>query len=395
MNSFFFFIIILFVLAVTLRVDFVFSILYLFAGIYIVLRLWTDHVFSRLEVRRTFVERAFLGDLVTVKLKLTNHSPLPILWLQLNEVIPWSLSMSTAQAVREIITLKGKESRTITYTLRASRRGYYAVGPLTLTGGDLLGATPGHPTQLEAAPLIVYPQVIRMVTLKLPTHSPQAILPVAMPVFEDPARITGLKSYQWGDNPRHIHWPATASSGQVMVKQFQPAIARECTLFLSLSRSDYHRRQREHALELAITVAASLANHMLSQEKLPVGLDTIALDPLTGAEQHFSLPAGKDQSQLMRILEVLARIQPVDEADFLANLRRQVVNQPWGATVVIITGQESKALAETLLWLKSIGFSPVLVLAGQKTGPFTVPRLGLPAFDIWDEKDIERWLPTL
>lgn len=395
MNSFFFFILILFVLAVTLRVDFFFSILYLFVGIYIALRLWTDHVFSRLAVKRTFVERAFLGDLVTVKLQITNHSPLPALWLQSHEAIPWSLSMSTAQAVREIITLSGKETRTLTYTLRAGRRGYYSIGPLTLTGGDLLGAVKTQTIHIEAMPLIVYPQVIKMSAVKLPTHSPQAILPVAMPIFEDPARITGLKNYQWGDNPRYIHWPATASGGQVMVKQFQPAIARECTLFLSLSRSDYHLKQRENALELAITVAASLANHMLAQEKLPVGFDTQAFDPLTGEKQHFYLPAGKNQTQLMRILEVLARVQPVDEGDFLANLRRQVVNQPWGATVVIIIGKESEALVETLLWLKRVGFNPSLVTVGQKTASATASGLGMPTFDIWDEKDIELWLPIL
>lgn len=395
MNAFFAYIIILFVLAATLKVDFFFTILYLFVGVFIVLRFWLNHVFSRLETRRTFVPRAFPGDTIQVKLDIANNSPLPIPWLSLNEAVPWSLSSGANQMLQQVISLHGKEKRTITYTLKATRRGYYQVGPLNLTSGDLLGITRSQTTQLEAGTLIVYPKVVSMADLKLPTHSPQAILPIPLPIFEDPARITGLRSYQWGDNPRHIHWPATAAGNQVMVKQFQPAIARESIIFLNLSRKDYHRKQREHALELAITVAASLATHMLINEKLTVGLDTTAMDPPAQQERHFNLPPGKGQSHLMQILEVLARVQPVDQSDFPANLRHEAINLGWGATIMVISNKTTETLINTLLWLKQIGFSPGLALVGHKTEPTVNSRLPIPVFDIWHEKDIETWFPNL
>ena len=203
--------------------------------------------------------------------------------------------------------------------------------------------------------------------------------------------MTGIREYHWGDNPRYIHWPASARTGQIMVKQFRPAIARETAIFLNLTRSDYFRQHQESALELAISVAASLSYNILSHEKLPVGFDTTAEDPLSRNIHHFHLPTGKEQGQLLHILEVLARIQPVDRGNFLSNLRHQAVQQSWGTTIVVITGQESDALSETLLWLKSRGFHPVFVLMDQYPRSDQFSSRLVPSFEIRKEKDIETW----
>ncbi|RME43505.1 MAG: DUF58 domain-containing protein [Caldilineae bacterium] len=242
--------------------------------------------------------------------------------------------------------------------------------------------------------MIVYPRIIPIAQLGLPTHSPQVVLPTPPPIFEDPSRITGLRTYRWGDNPRRIHWPATAATRQVMVKQFQPAIARESTLFLNMNRLDYPRKERGYALELAIIAAASLAHHTLTHENLPAGFDTVALDPLAGAVRPFAIPPGKEPGQLMQILEVLARIRPIEEGDFAARLRAQAVRLSWGATVVVIGGGEEAGLVETLLWLRRAGFNPVLALVGRPHPRAWLSRFPVPTFEIWREKDIEAWQAT-
>ena len=143
--------------------------------------------------------------------------------------------------------------------------------------------------RLEPAHLIVYPKVLPLTRLKLPTHSPQVVLATPTPLFQDPNRITGVRSYVQGDNPRHIHWPASATTGQVLVKQFQPAIARDTAIFLNLNRADYSQRraQADVAIELAIVVAASLANHIVIVDNLAVGLSTSGTDPLLQDQGHF------------------------------------------------------------------------------------------------------------
>ena len=392
MSNFVLFIFVLFILAAILRVDFFFTILYLFVGVYILSRLWTNQMVKQLVSSRHFENRAFLGDEITVTITVKNEGWLPIPWLMVHETYPLNLSLTPF--FREVISLGGRSAHTFTYRLLARRRGYYQIGPLIVQAGDLLGLNQKQVGRIEVDQLIIYPKIKTMRELGLPTHSPQVILPTPMPIFEDPARILGVRDYYWGDNPRHIHWLATASSGQMMIKQFQPAIARDSAIFLNLTRADYDRVEQELAIELAIVVAASLAHHIITYEKLPVGLDTVAMDPLTKGEQHFSLPPRKERAQLLQILEILARVQAVDKAQFLEHVRQQVIQLTWGATVIIITNQESEPLLHTLLWLKRTGFNPTLVFVRPAKAHQLTAQLEIPTFEVWGEKDIERWSPN-
>lgn len=393
MGNFILFILTLFILAALLRIDFFFTILYLFVGVYILSHLWSQQILGRLHFRRRMVQRAFSGDTVTVRLELYNHSRLPAPWLLLRESIPTELS---ANPFRQVITLAGQARYSAEYSLTARKRGYYEVGPLSIQTGDILGIRQEQSGRFPADHLIVYPRVVPLSQLGLPTHSPQAILPTRLPLFPDPTRLTGVYDYTPGDNPRHIHWPATASTGQLLVKQFQPAIARDNTIFLNLGRDDYAKYgYPDTAIELAIITAASLANHLITFEKLPVGLVTHGIDPLAGAEQSFRLLPQKGRQQLMHILEVLARVQLLSNGHFLDQLRRETVHLPWGTTLIIITSHIAGPLPETLLFLKRSGFHPTLVLVNpprsRMAGPGKMQILNVPTFYIQSERDIEAW----
>jgi uncharacterized protein (DUF58 family) len=393
MSPFFIFIIAIFILSALLRIEFFFTILYLFVGIYFVFRLWSEQTARKIIVKRDFYDRAFVGDAVQISLYVKNGSRLPIPWLMISELVHWSLA--GASSIKQVISLKGKENRRFTYELRAKKRGYYKVGPTTVYTGDLLGLRPNLMERLETDYLVVYPKILPLVELGLPSHSPQAVLIAALPIFEDTARITSIREYCWSDNPRHIHWPATAGTGKVMIKKFRPAIARESAIFLNLVRDDYNSRYMEFSFELAITTAASLAYNILIKEKLPVGFFTVALDPFNQEIDHFDLPPVKEKSQLAQILEILARIQPIDSEDFLRNLRHKAIHLSWGATVMVITGRESDVLLETLFWLKHMGVNPILILVDKSSGPERSKEHMVPTFEIQHEKDIETWGLTI
>ncbi len=396
MGNFITFILILFALAALLRIDFFFSILYLFVGVYILSRLWSQRMLNQLRLSRSLPSRAFLGDRITVTLKAENRSYLPIPWLLLSESLP--VALVSPPFWQEVITLDGKASYSRQYTVVARQRGYYSIGPLRLQTGDLLGLRHELSGSFEPDYLIIYPKIVPIAELGLPTHSPHVVLPTPVPLFQDPARIIGVRDYHPGDNPRQIHWTATAASGQLLVKQFQPAIARDNAIFLNLDRADYARRSYpDLAIELAVTAAASLANHMLSFEKLPIGLVTTANDPLTQSQQNFKLPPRFGRDQLLQILEILARVQATHDGQFLARVRQEIVHLSWGTTVILITGEESAELLETLLLLKRSGFQPTLILIQppsrrqtSRDDPSQV--LGIPVFRIQREREIETWV---
>jgi len=387
------FLLILFAIAAFLRVDFFFTIVYLFFGVYLLSRLWARRVVERLEVQRRFVSRAFQGDQVPVDVTVRNTGWLPVPWLEMHEALPVQLIAPPFH--REVISLGPRERRRLRYTLNCRRRGYFAIGPLTMQTGDLLGIQRHGVAQAEPNFLTVYPRVVPLNKLGLPTRSPLVALPTGAHLFEDPARVMGVRDYQPGDSPRRIHWTATASTGRLLVKQYQPAIARETLICLDMDQNNYERGQRYTATELAIVIAASIASHVVTREDLPVGLATEARDPMLNDQARFLLPPRSERAYLMSLLEVLARIQVVPEASFVELLRRASLDLGWGATLAAITGRESEALYDTLAYLRRAGFAVALILVQSARPTDDLRRrsdlLNLPIHRVWREQDLGKW----
>jgi uncharacterized protein (DUF58 family) len=393
MGNFAPFLLILFLIAAILRVDFFFTIAYLFFAVYLLARLWTQRTANHLHVERHFTDRAFPGDQVTVNVVVQNETWLPTPWLEVHESLP--VELIAPPFYREVATLNPREQHRFHYTLHCRQRGYYPIGPMKLQTGDLLGITNHRQKTLASEHIIVYPQVIPLQQLGLPTHSPQVALPARSPLFEDPTRVRGVRDYVRGDSPRRIHWTATASTGRLLVKQYQPSIARETLICLDLNSEDYGKRQRYTATELAIVTAASIANHIVVREGLAVGLTTEAWDPLLDTQTRFFLPPRSERAHLMGLLEVLARVQIASVTPFADLLRRESINLSWGATLVVISGRESEDLFDTLIYLRRIGMTVALILIQPSRPSDELQKradlLGIPIHRLWRGKDLEAW----
>jgi uncharacterized protein (DUF58 family) len=381
------YLLLLFLIAAFLRVDFFFTVVYLFLAVYVVPRLWTRHATEQLHAERLFSDRAFAGDQVQMRLIVHNDGWLPVPWVHLHESLP--VELSTPPFLREVASLGAYGQRSFTTVLVCRRRGYYEIGPLRLQAGDMLGVISPRRVQMETEALIVYPRVLPLRELNLPTRSPLVALPARVPLFEDPSRIMGVRDYRYGDSPRRIHWTATAGAARLLVKQYEPSIARETLVCLDLTREHYEGRRRYTATELAIVVAASVAHHVVVNEGLPVGLATEGWDLLANALARLFLPPRSERAHLMNLLEVLARIEVAEGTPFPALLRRESVNLPWGATLVVIAGRESEALFDTLVYLRRAGFAVALILV-QPTYVSEDLRnrsdmLGMPVHRVWEE----------
>ncbi len=350
-------------IALWLRIDFFFTIIYFLGLIYFGSRWWMRRALRNLRVERTFADHAFWGERVPIDVAVRNTGRLPVPWMEVRESLPSRLTAVPLEP--EVILLRGGQRWTARYWLLCRSRGYYELGPLRLEAGDLLGV--GQVSELTAAEprrLTVYPRLLPLDQLGLPTRSPMAILPARAPLFEDATRLRGVRPYQRGDAPRRIHWPATAHARQLLVKQYAPAIARETILCLDLVEDDYELGRRYMATELAISIAASLAAHIILREHLPVGLVTEAVDPVVGKAREIVMPPRAERAHLVgNLLDVLARVETLPTGSFTALLRRTAVHFPWGASVVVITGTESPALLEMLLYLQRQGLAVALVLA--------------------------------
>lgn len=384
------FLLALLLFAALLRVDFYFTIAYLFFGVYALSRWWSRRALPRLTIRREFVRRAFHGDEVPVTVTLHNDGRLPVTWAHVRESLPVELGVPTRQ--NRVFSLNPREKQQLSYTLHCRKRGVYALGPLQVRTGDLFGLTPLAGAEAPPDRLIVYPRIVPLEKLGLPTRSPLAAIPARTPLFEDPARIVGVRDYAPGDPLRRIHWTATAGAGRLLVKNYQPAIARETVICLDLNAEGYDIRGRYDAIELAITAAASIANHVIVRERQPAGLAMEARDMLTEAAARFVFPAQAGRAHLMHMLEALARAQLTQGRSFAQFVRQESVHLAWGTTLVIITGREDE-LADTLARLRQAGF-PVALILVQSARPTMATRrraalLRIPIYPLWRERDLE------
>ena len=386
------FIIGLFLIAALFRVDFFFYLLYVLFGVFFLSQIWTDRTLRGVECKREYTDRAFLGERILVKLRLRNKNLLPVGWLKIHESLP--IQLKSPNFYNHVLSLLPKEKAVLSYELDCRRRGYYPLGPLVLSSGDLFGM---HMRDTEIASddfLTVYPQIVPFAKLGLPAQTPFGSIPTKQRIFEDPARMMGVRDYQSGDSMRHIHWKTSATKGVLQVKRFEPAISIESQILLNLNRSEYSGSRVDTATELAIVIAASIANYLI-EKRQTVGLCCNGLDLLTVEPQTITLPPHRGREQLMNILGALARVKAADQFPFSDLLRQAKLHLTWGGTAIIITGHADDTLFENMLLMKRSGFHVMLVLVDPQT-PFVGIRerakeVGIHAHMIWQESDLDVW----
>lgn len=383
----------LFLVAVLFRVDFFFYLLYFFFGIYFLSHFWLRRALQNVTCDREYQDRAFPGERVPVTLRVRNGSLLPLPWLRISDSAPIQLKAPTF--FRSVTSLLPHESLTLGYELDCRKRGYYHLGPLIVTSGDLFGIRTYERRVRVMDPILVYPRVVPLATLSLPAQTPFGEIPTKQRIFEDPARMVGVRPYQSGDSLRHIHWKTTATTGALQVKRFEPAISIESQVLLNLNRDDYSAIRVETATELAIVTAASIA-HYLIEKRQTVGLACNGIDPLVGLGQPVVLPARRGRDHLMTILDALARVQSSREVMAFPDLLRESrLHMSWGGTGVIISPDADDALFDGLVMMKRAGFHVMLVLIDPRA-PFVTTRqrakeVGIQTHLIWQESDLDVW----
>ncbi len=396
------FLIVLVGVAFITKIDFFFYLLYALGGIYILGRLWARRSLRAVHLSRHHDRRLFWGERLAVRVEVHNRGLLPVLWLRLADSVPTELL--PGGPFRQVVSLAPRERIGLAYTLVGRRRGCYSLGPMVAHGGDLLGSASYERHCPDEDRLIVYPKIVPLRGLNLPSQSPFGTLPSRERVFEDPTRIRGVRDYQPGDSLRRMDWKTSARFGSLQVRCFEPAIALETAIFLNLDGSDYVATERSVAAEFAIVIAASISAHIV-EKRQAIGLVTNGRDPFREAALEASpwaaaptLPLRKGREHLMDTLELLARIQVAPEGEavpFLDLINRNSMGLPWGTTAVVVTSRDVEGLLPTLLALRRRGMVVILVTTCLEPGFALTARraavIGIRAFEVGSEKAMDVW----
>jgi len=212
----------------------------------------------RLEVRRG-VGRLSVhrGNTVEVRLQVTNMG-------RFRQPAFGALDAAEGEGVPLVVpALDPRDTKRLSYLLPARRRGRQKVGPLRVERLDPLGLTRRRRSAGGWGELWVYPRLHGMRTL--PDGPPRRHFdgPVVSASLRGSSELRALREYVPGDEPRHIHWKVTATTGIIMVRDLVDPSEPQLMVLLD-NRSGIMSAQRfEDAAEIAASLltAAAVQGH--------------------------------------------------------------------------------------------------------------------------------------
>jgi uncharacterized protein (DUF58 family) len=314
------------------------------------------------------------------------------------------------------IAMLGSRGKTeLFYQIEFKMRGYYQVGPLVLESGDVFGMHRRYRVGTAPHFVLVYPKVVPLEGYDLASRRPIGEVRLTHRLYEDPTRIAGVREYEKGDSLNRIHWRATARTGQLHSKIYEPSTIAGATILLDFHKAGYPEGGEPYRSELAVTAAASLA-HAVYQMGQQVGLvsngrdaaDRIrqegwAHDYRTRKEAQASAAMCEESDRLQplvvetrrgveqfqRILETLARVELTDGLTLPQLIVEAAGRIPRDATVVALLAEVSAETALALGNLRRRGHAvtAVLVIFGEHVQEEALGRLLAEKIDVRQVRD--------
>ena len=197
-----------------------------------------------------------VGDVGRVDLTIENQSSVRSPRASLVEPV------GSASSARLTIAALGADQHVDAgYRVPAQRRGVLTIGPATIERHDLLGLAGVTSIAAPAAEVTVAPQTIDIAMPSL-GHGVLGRHLLALAQRAGLGEFHSLRDYVAGDEPRSIHWRASARSEELKVRQHEAQGVRRCIVVLDRESASYPDPVDEESTEVferAITIAASLA----------------------------------------------------------------------------------------------------------------------------------------
>lgn len=327
--------------------------------------------------RKLNENRVFVGETVNLSLRLGNRKLLPLAWVKIDDQFPVALKPTNKELspshvpliayLSQTAALGGFERARWDYAIPCTRRGYYALGPARVKSGDLFGLFERERVMPHTDRLIVYPRILPMEDWGLPPKDPLGDAKARVPLFYDPTRPRGVRDYHPDDAPKHIHWRATARTGALQVKVYDPTITYQWVIFVNVATfAQAWQGVNSELLERVISLAASIANYAAGH-KYPVGM--IANGTWPESDQRLKILPSRDPNHLRHVLEALAAVTSFVTIPIDVLLRNESPKLAWGATLAVITAVITDELIAEMLRLRGVGRRLALLSLDENWSP--------------------------
>lgn len=331
---------------------------------------------------------AQVGDWLEERFTLANHSPLPALWVELED----ASSLPDYHAT-QVTGIDGNASARWRSKALCTRRGLFSLGPTILRTGDPLGLYTVELLDPRHVQIMITPPVVPLPHIDVAPGGRAGQGRPRVQLAERTVSAASVRQYVQGDSQRWIHWPTTARRDEPFVRTFESTPSGDWWIILDANAAVQTGQDPRSTAEHAVILAASLADRGLHLNRA-VGLVSNGGPSTPGwgsrSERHAAerpparrrmrrpgepalqdeaitwLPPRQGDYHRYEILRALALLSPTRRslAELLAGLETSLNGQ---ASLVIITPDISGDWLPALLPLIWKGAIPTVLLLDPET----------------------------
>ncbi len=233
------------------------------------------------------------------------------------------------------------------YRVPTATRGVITLGPLRMVVGDALGVARSRTDVVGTDQIVVAPRTLPIDMPELGRGAlGRALLDASRRL--GPGDFHGLREYATGDEPRSIHWRASARSDDLMVREHAVEGLHQCTVVFDPTPGVHASNEN---FEHGVTAAASLVHGAMR----------------AGLATRFVTAGGIDlrgPDVVATTLRVLARIEPGEAP--LAAFDNDMVDGL--VLLVVVTGSSHAATWRTSQAISDPTITRVLVTTNEPGG---------------------------
>lgn len=352
---------------------------------------WSESLVAERELNR---HEAETGDVVGIIATIRNEGSLPIPWALLEDLLPLkalihnppNLKLSGRRVM--LSSIGAGKQKSIMYQMKCNRRGYYQIGPLVMETGDLFGLHRRYRMLTKPTFLTVMPEVIPLEGYDIASRRPLGEVQMTHRLYEDPTRNAGVREYEPGDPLNRVHWGATARTGKLHSKIYEPSTVAGATILLDFHKDSHPKKHEPVRSEIAVAATASLCHYLYDMGQ-QVGLITNGRDAADrvreegwdydlrtrdAARKSASMmlesdrlrpqisPPDRGPENLRRLFLTLARVELTDGIQFDQLILETTCRMPKDATVIAILQTVEERYAVALGNLRRQGYAVTAIL---------------------------------
>ncbi len=285
------------------------------------------------------------GETTTVTLRMENRLSRPVRNLRIQDEVE-----QLGVANFEVGSIASEEKITASYRVTCRPRGVYRVGPARGYANDPLGLAelPAPASMVDR--IVVYPAVEKLSGFPLVRGKDPAI-DASRPEHSQRGGedFYTLREYHRGDDLRRVHWPSSAKTDELMIRQLETPWQTRALVLLDVRRAPY---ESNDAFETAVSGAASVITHLVGS-----GFDA---DLWAGEANTI------DASRYAAVMERLALVS-ADPLIDIGSVGSRVRQRGGGGALVLVTGVADRELLSVQRLLSADYGNTVLMSVSSST----------------------------